>query len=445
MSMRNPAAAISENNAFLLTQAEARQPDARRKIHLLDPRQIALHFPDCRVGKSFPQDALDVLQGVLTFAVMLIQIRGFETIESPQERAGAARMLLDTAAAIAAVSRPGNGIWGLIDKDTFGVFFPESCESFCLDHASAVRAGLPPQSASRVAIGVTEYPLKHFTRAETLANARKALIHAHLSTPDPTAAFNAVSLNICGDNRYQEGDVTGAIAEFNSALVLDPANTNVLNSLGVCYGTMGNHDAALKSFLKAHAIQPQEMMPLYNAAMVHKLMDQEEKAAACLLKALDIAPSAYEIHSQLGRLYLKKGEHGAALNHLEAAAAIRPASGACYRYVGECYFQMNNLNKALKAYQKAVQCNPNDPEALSMLGHIFDLLGENVEIATVFSRHAVAVSPDNGLFRNRLGRLYLKQDLLAEALVEFTRAHELGCDSSAHLDEIRTLRASQAG
>jgi Flp pilus assembly protein TadD len=40
--------------------------------------------------------------------------------------------------------------------------------------------------------------------------------------------------------------VDNAIAEFEKALLIDPQNVNVSNSLGVCYSSKGEHQKALE-------------------------------------------------------------------------------------------------------------------------------------------------------------------------------------------------------
>ena len=77
--------------------------------------------------------------------------------------------------------------------------------------------------------------------------------------------------------------------------------------------------------------------------------------------------------------------------------------------------------------------------SLSALGHLFDLLGENPEITTIFCQQSVDISPENGLFRHRLGSLYLKRNQLEDALVQFEKAHSLGYNSRDAIKKIKKL------
>ena len=100
---------------------------------------------------------------------------------------------------------------------------------------------------------------------------------------------------------------------------------------------------------------------------------------------------------------------------------------------------MNLTDEAVSAYKTAIRQNPNDADALSALGYLFDLQGENPEITTIFCQQSVDIAPENGLFRYRLGSLYLKRNLLKEALEQFQKADELGHDVKKIIKKVQNL------
>jgi tetratricopeptide (TPR) repeat protein len=91
----------------------------------------------------------------------------------------------------------------------------------------------------------------------------------------------------------------------------------------------------------------------------------------------------------------------------------------------------------MAAYKRALKFNPGDAASLSALGCLFDEQGENPEIAVMFCRESVGLSPENGLFRHRLGQLYLKQNQLDEALKEFSEANKLGYGNTEVIQKIK--------
>ena len=49
---------------------------------------------------------------------------------------------------------------------------------------------------------------------------------------------------------------------------------------------------------------------------------------------------------------------------------------------------------------------------------------------------SVELVPDNGLYRNRLGRIYLMENRIEEALEQFQEATKLGHDSIEFIEKI---------
>jgi len=94
---------------------------------------------------------------------------------------------------------------------------------------------------------------------------------------------------------------------------------------------------------------------------------------------------------------------------------------------------------SIRSYKKVLRQNPNDAESLSALGYLFDLQGENPEITTIFCQQSIEIAPENGLFRYRLGNLYLKRDQLENALEQFQKANDLGYDASDLIRQVQKL------
>ncbi|MBW2565636.1 MAG: tetratricopeptide repeat protein [Deltaproteobacteria bacterium] len=93
------------------------------------------------------------------------------------------------------------------------------------------------------------------------------------------------------------------------------------------------------------------------------------------------------------------------------------------------------LQEATKAYEKALKLNPTNAKGLSALGYLYGTIGENLEIAIVLCKESVKFDPDNGLYRRRLGKLYLQNEDHENALEQFKKAAELGEDCTDLIQE----------
>jgi tetratricopeptide (TPR) repeat protein len=321
-----------------------------------------------------------------------------------------------------------------------GCFFTPKNQTASLELAQKIKNSLAESTHETVSIGIASYPTLSFKKEEVLDNAAKALDHAAFFGPASIVAFDAVSLNISGDNLYQNGDINGAVREYKTAILLDPSDVNIHNSLGVCYGILGDYGKALKEFKEAVKLDPDEVMALYNIGLVNMLTNKALKALEYFLEAdRKKEDDIFEVAFQIGRVYLNMGQPETAKEFLEKAVSLNSESGLAWRSLGECCIALNMTDEAVSAYKKAVRQNPNDAESLSALGYLFDLLGENPEITTIFCQQSIDISPDNGLFRHRLGNLYLKRNELEDALVQFEKAQDLGYDSRKLIKRIKKL------
>jgi tetratricopeptide (TPR) repeat protein len=262
--------------------------------------------------------------------------------------------------------------------------------------------------------------------------------------PGSIAIFDAVSLNISGDRLYDKGDVEGAVGEFRAALALDPENVNIRNSLGVCYGILNRFDQAMDTFREALALDSTEPMTFYNAGLVSLMRQDRKQALRYFHQANAVADDLFEATLQIGRLHLEGGETEKGRVYLEKAARIRPEPGVVHRYLGDCYTRLERFREALRAYKKALKHNPSDAAALSAVGHLYDLLGESLDIAVLICQNSVEIAPGSGLCRYRLGRLYFKQQRLDDALHEFLLASEYGYDASHYIEQIQRRRTAKA-
>jgi tetratricopeptide (TPR) repeat protein len=169
---------------------------------------------------------------------------------------------------------------------------------------------------------------------------------------------------------------------------------------------------------------------------INMLNGERHKALDLFLKANAINQDVFEVTFQTGRLLMELKQPESGKKFLIHAAALEPASGAVFRYLGECYTEIGDVDSAIKAYKNAIKRNPSDAASLSAMGCLFAEQEENPEIALMFCKESIQLAPENGLFRYRLGQLYLKQNLLDEALKEFKNAERLGKNASEFITEI---------
>ena len=394
-------------------------------------KELKQLYPDVMAGKRLIDQSNNRLGTFEKFSALAIKFDKSPPLESGIDHYKAIADGLDT------FCKEQSGWWGILKHGLLAGFFPQKDAAQCLELARRFQQVLKDRAKNSVTIGIAEYPTLDYRKEQIIENARKALVHAAFFGPNSAQEFDSVSLNISGDLMYEKGNIGAAIEEFSDALKLDSSNVNVRNSLGVCYGVQGEYTRAGDEFKAAVELDPREYMAIYNLGLVSMLNGEKQDALDFFLKAGTTAENVYEIAFQIGRLYLENGKPEKACRYLEQAAQSDPVAGGVYRYLGECYASLDRTESAIAAYKKALKLNPGDAASLSALGCLFDEQGENPEIAIMFCRESVGLSPENGLFRHRLGQLYLKQDQLEEALKEFIEAKNLGYDKTEDINKLK--------
>jgi tetratricopeptide (TPR) repeat protein len=430
---------------FLYSKAEAEDLEKKRtRTSARIQKSIKSVYPNLLADHSFVHHAAQQLSSAKVFACAVFQIDDETGTDPARTKSDPVTAHTAVAKGIDDLCRQHNGSWGLVNSGFLGAFFNGMNAIQCLKLIQELQEILKQKTNIALSAGIAEYPKLNYNPAEMLSNAQKALDHASFFGPGSAAIFDAVSLNISADKLFDKGDIDGSIDEFKRALKLDPSNINVHNSLGVCYGIIGDYAEAISEFNAAIRLNSKEIMPWYNLGFTHMLGGNRTKALDLFLKANTINQDVFEVVFQTGRLLVEMEQPESGKKYLEHATRLDPGSGAAYRYLGECYTSIGRPDEAIAAYKSAIKQNPSDAASLSAMGCLFDTQDENPEISLMFCQESVKLSPENGLFRYRLGQLYLKQDRLDDALKEFKKADLLGQDASEYITKIQKRRPAKA-
>lgn len=287
---------------------------------------------------------------------------------------------------------------------------------------------LPADLDTTYSIGGACYPCVDFKKSDIPQNARKALLHAGFFGPDTEIFFDGVSQNVCGDIYYGEGDLVQAVKEYKKGLELEPANTNLLNSLGEAYARMNKPRQARPYFEKLLEIDSRNYMGLFNLGITYLTTGEDEKAIGCFEKTLQVSrrksePSQLnDLLLQLSKLYCRTERFKKAVALLEkekihsGEGGATPGRNALLRYLGEAYLGTGKNKEAVMVLQRAVRYNPHDAYSLSMLGELYIILGQGDDIALSLCQQAVNIDDRHWQHWYRLAWVKYKMGQYGSAL-----------------------------
>ncbi|MBI5844008.1 MAG: tetratricopeptide repeat protein [Deltaproteobacteria bacterium] len=376
---------------------------------------------------GFFEKALARLEGSSRFAALGIRPGPARDDASPAIQISA------IASASALLANRLEGFAGFSDSLTVSIILPGKGPEEAMGAADELLRALADTGSSNVFLGAAVFPQGVFTKSQALKNVEKALDHALFHGGGNLVFLDAVSLNVAADKLYQAGDMDGAVRELLHALVLDPENINVLNSLGVCHAVSGRNAEALARFTQAGGLAPADIMPVYNVGLIHLTENRPEEALAHFEKALALEPEVFEVLFQAGRASMDLGRTDEAISFFEKAATAKPESFAAQKMLGKALADADRAKDAVKVYEKALRIVGNDAESLSMISLLYVKLETNTEIAVSFARQSVELEPSNGLFHFRLARILEQVADRQEALAHYEEAMRLGYPVSEHL------------
>jgi tetratricopeptide (TPR) repeat protein len=118
-------------------------------------------------------------------------------------------------------------------------------------------------------------------------------------------------------------------------------------------------------------------------------------AWGCSLPRLTVHedPLSPEEHLQLGMSYEQGGELDMAMREYERAADDLPLA---WLYLGNVHYVRKDTAAAEKAYRKAIEVLPGNPEPLNNLAWIWYEQGKELDRAEKLAEQAVALAPPGG-------------------------------------------------
>ncbi len=128
-----------------------------------------------------------------------------------------------------------------------------------------------------------------------------------------------------------------------------------------------NYEKALKSFQNAEKKKPENPQIMDYLSQAYAAMDELDKATEYILKAITLEPQS-PIHKQLYATYLMRlGRNDEAISVIDETLEIKPV-GIMYVLRGQADYNLDNIDSAVKFFDKALELDLKNPLANHMKG-----------------------------------------------------------------------------
>jgi tetratricopeptide (TPR) repeat protein len=184
--------------------------------------------------------------------------------------------------------------------------------------------------------------------------------------------------------RYQD-----AIEAFDKAIEIDPRYGTPWHNKGLALSDLGRYEEAVVCYDKAIEIDPNNIVAALDKKMV--LEQQEDKK---FKEEIDASINASECYNKGLALY-ELGMHQKALVAFNKALEINPNDAAAWYDKGLALHELGKYKEAIASFDKAIEFNPNnDPDIWIIKGNILDNMGKYHEAAHCYDK-AIEIDPNN--------------------------------------------------
>jgi len=166
-----------------------------------------------------------------------------------------------------------------------------------------------------------------------------------------------------GEAYYNQENYTAALREFLKAEQLDPNDPFLHNDLGLTYKAKGKLDLAIKHFKKALELSSDYADAMNNLGTAY-LAQKEWDLAIAQFKEVSqnlLYATPYSSLSNLGLAYYHKGEYDVAVKYYKEALDLEPKLIHALHGLARTYIAMGKISEAVKALETAIREYPRAP------------------------------------------------------------------------------------
>ncbi|MDA0738723.1 MAG: tetratricopeptide repeat protein [Nitrospirae bacterium] len=221
--------------------------------------------------------------------------------------------------------------------------------------------------------------------------------------------------------KVMKGTVAEAIADLQRVVKEEPRMAIAHHYLGVAFAANNDGAQAVRELSEAVKLDP-SMIPARNALAGIRLAEGSYDLA------IEQAQAAFKLNPRnlpsvrvLAEAFFRKGEIAKAKKVYEAIVGNIPTDASSHYRLGLISGRDKDLKGALGHFEKAVEGNPNFVQAVSQIAAVYLTLGK-AEQARERVMQQIKVVPENPLFHNLLGGLWMQAKNMEEAEQSFRDA-----------------------
>ncbi len=192
--------------------------------------------------------------------------------------------------------------------------------------------------------------------------------------------------------KLQKRDNTGALEDYNRAILLEPNNHQFYHNRGIAIAKMGNLKGAIENFQKALELDPKDLQSYHNLGAAYVESGEFNQAIELFSQALKLDSQDSQIYQNLGLVRFKAGDRQGAIADYNQAIKFNPNKAEAYYNRGIAHRFLGEKQDAINDFTKVLQLNPKIVDAYTQRGIVrFEM--KDIEGATADFNKAIKLNP----------------------------------------------------
>ncbi|WP_299409978.1 tetratricopeptide repeat protein [Acaryochloris sp. IP29b_bin.148] len=197
--------------------------------------------------------------------------------------------------------------------------------------------------------------------------------------------INADALINRANKRATNGDLEGALDDFNEAIAQNPAKATAYFNRGFLYNALGKFEAAIHDFAEAIARLPEYDEAYFQRGNSYRQLGEFRRAIQDYSQAIRINPYCIKAYYKRADSRSKLGDYPGALTDYSQVILRVPKDANAYCQRGIFLSQSGELEKAIEDFSTAIEQNPRLADAYFHRGYCLAQLGEAEKASEDFS------------------------------------------------------------
>ncbi len=246
-------------------------------------------------------------------------------------------------------------------------------------------------------------------------------------------------------NALFDRDLDRSIAEFKTALRIDPTKLQAHHNLGNAALRKNDLAEAIREFRIVVKQDPERFRAWYNLGNALYRTGDPEEAIAAYHEVLRIDPDHIDARCNLGLALHAAGRSREAVDQYDRVLQTRPEYAPALYNRGLAQDALGREDDAIASFHEAIRANPNGAAARYALGRVLGTLGRYKEAIDAL-RQAVRIDPSHARARYLLGVAQLRDGRVTEAVATLRIASRMQPDNANIRESLQeALSAVTAG